>query len=109
MEQLELDFFEPVTLKMSFEDMFGKKGSDMPEQLRKQRWQEWKNLPNHNQAILESWEPCEPCYDCKHKIDDWCDLSGLPCSVNPMLSFRTGMIGLACMGMGFEERVKCKS
>ena len=35
------------------------------------------------------------CYDCKHRNGAWCDLQGLPCTVNLILSFRRGLIGIS--------------
>ncbi len=105
MEQLKFDFFEPVTLRISFEDLFGKKASDMPGWMRKKRWQEWKALPGQDEEVIRGWRPQLLCLECVDFEDgDWCYNHDLPCSVNPILSFSTGMPGFACMGVAFEKK-----
>ena len=84
----------PVTLRISFEDLLGQDCKAMPEATRRERWNAWKAL---DAEAAEWWEPSE-CAGCRHLMGDWCDLMGLPASVNPILSFRAGMIGIACMG-----------
>jgi hypothetical protein len=74
-----------------------------PEE-RKKRWEVWKAtaLQQGKKKMVELWDSCEGCEGCKHLQCAWCDLQGLPCSVNPILTFRYGMIGIACMGAGYE-------
>jgi hypothetical protein len=64
----------------------------------------WKAaaLQQGEKEIVEFWDSCEGCDGCKHLQGTWCDLQGLPCSVNPILIFRYGMIGIACMDAGYE-------
>lgn len=89
----------PVSLRISFEDLLGRDCNAMPEATRRERWEAWKAL---DAEAAEWWEASE-CEGCRYLLGDWCDLMGLPASVNPVTSFRAGMIGMACMGMGREN------
>lgn len=89
----------PVILEISFEDLLGRNCHAMPEATRRERWEAWKTLD----ADAASWWAASECAGCKHILGDWCDLVGLPASVSPVLSFRHGMVGMACMGMGREN------
>src|ERR1051325_5393470 len=108
MKQKELDFglvptdlLVPVTLKISFENLLGKRSSEISAETRQARWEEWKALAGQDAA--EWWEPDpEACGGCVHLAGDWCRLMELPAAVNPILSFRFGMPGMACMGAGKE-------
>lgn len=99
-----------ITLKSSFEEILGKKRDEYPEEVRKQRWQKWKEAAlkskkNDAKDVLASWLDTSGCRNCIHlnKSESWCNAMGLPCTVNPILSFRMGMVGMACMGTGYEE------
>lgn len=91
-------------IKDSFEKILGKNNAEYSEEERKQRWNKWKELAikNGDPDLVESWEDQSACESCIHlnKNESWCNLQGLPCTVNPILSFRMGMIGMACMGAG---------
>lgn len=39
-----------------------------------------------------------------HRRGGWCVLQGLPCGVNPVLTMRHNIPGMACMGIGREGR-----
>jgi hypothetical protein len=87
-----------VSLKISFEDLLGKKQSVLTEEQRKVRWAKWVSLAGEEAASW--WMDCEGCEACIHLDGHWCKLQGLPATVNPYLSFRHGMPGMACMGAG---------
>ena len=53
-----------------------------------------------DKAVAEYWQDAEACDGCIHISGDWCRLQELPCTVNPILTMRHGMIGMACMGAG---------
>jgi hypothetical protein len=36
---------------------------------------------------------------------DWCLRAELPCTVNPLLTVKHGMMGMACMGMGYDDGI----
>jgi len=93
-------------LNASFEDILGKKASTFPEGVRRQRWAAWLRAARRDgskgRKLAKAWMSHE-CHGCKHRNGAWCDLQGLPCTVNPVLTFRHGMVGMACMGAGREE------
>jgi hypothetical protein len=89
----------PVTLEISFEALLGKRATDMSETVRQKRWEAWKKLAPE---VAEYWQP-EGCEGCRHLRGDWCSLQELPAAVNPILSYRQGMPGMACMGAGYES------
>ncbi len=96
-----------ITLKSSFEEILGKNISVFTEKERKQRWNEWKQLAikEGSTELVELWETSEGCDGCKHfnTKENWCNSQSLPCAVNPILSFQKGIIGMACMGVGFTK------
>lgn len=65
----------------------------------------WKLLRNETPDKAEYWEDSEGCYlddgktRCPHLKDGWCTYAELPCGVNPYFTPRSGMLGMACMGM----------
>jgi hypothetical protein len=93
-------------LNAAFEDILGKTSATFPESVRRKRWAAWlraaRRAGSGGREMAKLWLAHE-CHGCKHQNGAWCDLQGLPCTVNPVLSFRGGMIGMACMGAGFEE------
>ena len=95
----------PIRPDSSFESILGKNGGEYPEPTRRKRWAEWLRAARKDgqrgRQIARDWQAHE-CHGCKHRNGAWCDLEGLPCTVNPILSFRSGMVGMACMGMGWE-------
>jgi hypothetical protein len=100
-----------VTLKSSFEEILGKDANQFTEDVRKERWQQWQQIAlkkRDGKDVVDSWTDCSACEGCIHLIkkEAWCNLMGLPCTVNPILSFRMGMVGLACMGTGREEKTQ---
>lgn len=101
MRQLEL--MSPVNLAIRFEDLFVQSA---PEQQRRDRWAQWLRTARANgeegRYVVAVWMDYSECHGCTHKRGGWCSLQGLPCTVNPILSFRHGVPGMACMGLGYE-------
>lgn len=98
---------KPITLTIRWHEMFGKQPADIPEKTRRQRWEEWKQLAADagDQEMVDYWSKDnidETCAGCINKDGDWCRWSGLPCNVNPILTFNDGIIGMACLGMGYQ-------
>jgi hypothetical protein len=90
---------KPVTKRISFEDLFPKESSRIQ---RIKRWSKWKDMVADEPWAAEYWETDKCCClgCCEYnKKDDWCEYASLPPSVNPILSFRFGMAGLACCGL----------
>lgn len=101
----------PVTLHSRWIEIFGEKQADMPDDIRRQRWEEWKALcakQPDGKEVLETWTSAEEaCLGCKHREGDWCSHQQLPCTVNPILTFSMNMKGMACMGTNYEpEQMK---
>lgn len=92
----------PVSLGSSFHAIL----SECPRKHRRTRWEAWKALcrASPHPEASEEWEPQPECSGCAHRSEDWCELAGLPCAVNPITSFRFGSPGFACAGMGFRPR-----
>ena len=94
-----------VTLDIRWPELFGEKPSDMDAKTRRERWEEWKQLGlRESPENVEEWStPEELCQNCQHRDGDWCTAIALPCTVNPILTFRFGMLGLACEGAVCDE------
>jgi hypothetical protein len=71
----------------------------------RQRWEEWKRLASTagEKSLVKFWTDTEACQGCKYLNRDWCLRAKLPSTVNPFLTIRTGMLGMACMGMGRDD------
>jgi hypothetical protein len=98
---------KPVTLKSSFEEILGENNTRFTEDQRKERWKQWQQIAlkkKDGKDLVSSWLDQTACHGCIHlnKEQSWCNAMGLPCTVNPILSFRMGMVGMACMGTGYE-------
>lgn len=97
----------PVTKQIRWFQLFGENGSEIPEVTRRKRWEEWKALllADGQQEGVDYWskDNLGECIGCKHKEGDWCKLVGLPCNVNPILTFQLNHIGMACMGAGYNQ------
>jgi hypothetical protein len=92
-----------VTLKSSWKEILD--AADPGE--RRQCWEEWKRLAMAagEKDLVDLWTDTEGCRGCKHLNGDWCFRAELPCTVNPFLTIKTGMTGMACMGMGRDDGV----
>lgn len=118
MPESQLPLLPEVTLDMSFEDIFERRRVHLPDSLRRQRWETWKRLCAEDGrrhevslAVLDIWTDCDGCHGdtpwdgpCRHLDGDWCTSEGLPAAVNPVISFRSGMPGMACIGLGYTPR-----
>lgn len=68
---------------------------------RRRHWATWLRLARAFGAGDQArvWaDGRECCGECPHRRGGWCRLMELPCSVNPILTMRHGMTGMACMG-----------
>lgn len=105
MRTVQLPLLPPVKAKTSWVELFGGNGADIPPDIRRERWEQWKRLADAE--VVEWWSDVEGCVDrgdCVHLDGDWCSLCGLPASVNPILTMRHGMIGMACAGAAYEPK-----
>lgn len=92
-----------VDLQISFVDLFGIDIVEGSEQEKRDRWAQWLKLVRADGCGGgKYWCDKSECIGCKHLRGTWCKQSELPCTVNPYLTFRTGMIGMACMGAGYD-------
>src|SRR5688572_14624339 len=96
-----------IKFDSSFETILGKTAEEYPTTVRIERWNEWQQaaIKAKKKHLIETWLDTSGCRNCIHldKGNAWCNFQGLPCTVNPILSFRMGMVGMACMGLGYEE------
>lgn len=92
----------PVTLEIRWHELFGEGKGEISAGKRRARWEEWKSIAPAE--AVEYWTDGSACRDCVHKNADWCSIVELPCTVNPVLTFRHGMIGMACCGTGLTPR-----
>lgn len=98
--------YSPVKLEDSWVQIFGNNSCDISNSQRRERWEEWKKIALENGAndFVEYWTDSAECEGCVHLDADWCNISQLPCTVNPVLTYRHNMIGMACMGFGRTEK-----
>lgn len=98
---------KPVTLKMSWFDMLGKEPKDFTGEQRLERWLKWQELVKEKADLetLEYWTDKSQCDGCiwLDRGNSFCRDMYLPITVNPILTMRTGIIGMACMGSGYEK------
>lgn len=96
-----------VKLESGWEELLGNGSADMPERERRTRWATWLRLVRDEgkkeQAIFWS-DAKECCWGCVHRRGGWCTNMGLPCTVNPILTMRHDVPGMACMGGGFTPK-----
>jgi hypothetical protein len=98
-----------VKLLSTFTEILGKKRNEMPDLIRRKRWEKWKEIVRQhkgNEGTLEFWANTHACEGCNHIDEDWCMLTQLPCTVNPIVTFQHGMIGMACQGVGYNTKSK---
>ncbi|WP_235594105.1 hypothetical protein [Leptospira interrogans] len=96
-----------ITLRSSFQSILGKRREDYSDEVRQERWNYWKSLALKNEPrLLEIWSNVEDCIGCIHldKKNAWCNLRGLPCTVNPIRTFQNALPGMACMGVYYETK-----
>lgn len=100
---------QPVQLTSRWHDIFGEKSDDIPDAIRRERWEQWKQISIEagKKDSVDWWSgemSIDGCLECQHRDTDWCNLAGLPCTVNPITTFQYGDIGMACMGTGFKAK-----
>ncbi|MDR0431061.1 MAG: hypothetical protein LBH58_11350, partial [Tannerellaceae bacterium] len=65
----------------------------------------WNKVMSMDKSMARRWNDSSECRGCFHlEKDSWCNYNDLPCTVNPILTFRMGMTGMACYGLGRVER-----
>jgi hypothetical protein len=89
--------FDELTRYSSFEQILGRHIDDFPSEEKKRRWNKIMSLDNRMKNL---WMDCTGCEGCIYLSEYWCKIQDLPCSVNPVLSFQYGQIGMACCGIG---------
>ncbi len=82
----------------------------------KETWLAWCFLAeNNDKEMYKYWTTLEGCCfdgiycDQLDKKNAWCELQELPCRVNPFLTIKHGIIGMACMGAYegiYEQKIK---
>jgi hypothetical protein len=97
-----------VTLKSTWIDLLGDNPQAMQSKVRKERWEQWKGLATKagetDILIFLQDQMLESCQGCNHRANDWCTWCGLPCVVNPVLTLKQNILGMACMGAGYESK-----
>jgi hypothetical protein len=95
--------FDELCLHSSFEQILGGEKDDYSPVERKRRWDK---VMSFNKRVKQRWADTEMCVGCIHldEKEAWCGLQELPCTVNPVLSFRCGETGMACCGAGKVKR-----
>lgn len=93
-------------LKLKWIELFGATGSVFTEDQRLQRWELWKDIAmrNGDADLVAYWTDGGDCGDCRYldAAKQWCGSCGLPCTVNPIITFSEGLVGMACRGIGYE-------
>lgn len=109
MTDVQLPLLPEVTLKIGWGELLGYHGDVAAEPQRRERWAAWLRLARADGDgwAARYWRDRDGCIDeqgrrCRHLRGAWCTAMGLPCTTNPILTFRYDMIGMACAGAGFE-------
>lgn len=95
---------KPVTWGSTWNVIFPE---NIPVEERRERWEEWKRLAvEHGKSeLLDYWgTPDGVCRGCIHLDKDWCVSAQFPVSVNPIITLRHGIKGIACCGMGYKGK-----
>lgn len=64
-------------------------------------WLNWLGIVKKKDPLMyDVWTDLTGCFDCKYlkKKYIWCKFQNIPATINPYLTIRTGMVGMACMG-----------
>lgn len=95
----------PVKLRTSWYDLLGTDCHTYAPAERRARWEKWKKMAHDagDSEMVEYWSDADGCQGCIHADGDWCSAMELPCSINPLLTMKHGMIGMACGGAGHEQ------
>jgi hypothetical protein len=98
----------PVTKGSGWREIFGKNANDYPVAERRRRWAAWlraARVLREDKPQASLWaRGYEVCHGCALRRGGWCTFMGLPCTVNPVLTFRQGDVGMACMGTNFTPK-----
>lgn len=95
--------YEQISKLSSFEQIFGKSIDEYTEDERKERWARATSFKG-GKDVKKYYEDPTECIGCQHFQNGWCALVSLPCGINPVLTFRMGMVGMACMGAGYKVK-----
>jgi len=92
----------PVELTSRWFQILGNNRKEIIDDIRRERWEQWKKLAleDGGNETVDFWTDTTACNGCTNLDGDWCNLQGLPCTVNPLLTFSRNMIGMACGGSG---------
>lgn len=93
--------FDEICKYSSFIQILGKNEEEYTEEGIKSRWE--KHLSFLDKDMRNYWNNPESCIGCIHLDGSWCNYMSLPCTVNPLLTISGGMIGMACMGIGYDD------
>lgn len=86
----------------SFKQILGTNKSEYSLTERKRRWEKVMKLDVEMAKYRSSTEACEGC---RYLTSDaWCNNFSLPCTVNPITTFKNGIMGMACMGLCYENK-----
>lgn len=69
----------------------------------------WNQLHRDFPEAVGYWEDNEGCHEdttCQYYKNGWCSLQEHPVAFNPYFSPRTGLIGMACMGMRPPQQLR---
>jgi hypothetical protein len=93
--------FDEICLYSSFEQILGRKKDDYSTEEKRRRWSKIMSL---DKKTKKYWNNDSRCVGCVYLKKAWCEYSDLPCTVGPILSFRYGVSGMACGGIGRVNR-----
>ena len=70
---------------------------------KRQNWEAWKKAcaDAGEKEVADYWTDCAECSGCVHIDGDWCTFANLPCTVNPVLTVKANIIGMACCGSAY--------
>ena len=100
--------YNQITFYSSFHQILGKSPKDYTPEERKNRWKRNMELLKEIGCddSVEYWNDISCCESCQFldKKDAFCKSFGLPVTYNPITTHDTGMIGMACMGIGRQNK-----
>lgn len=94
--------FDQICKYHSFPQILGAKKESYSTAERRRRWNKAMSLVSRD--IQKYWSDVSACTGCVYLEKAWCRLHDLPCTVNPTMTFRHGMAGMACCGVGKVNR-----
>ena len=94
-----------VKAESTWWELFGRKEDEISRALRRKRWEKWKSLNiEKDKKLVSRWTKTTKCKGCEFISEDWCILQGLPCTVDPRITFSTGKVGMACRGVIYNSK-----